>query len=136
MMLNRCCERVPTWDDLVVKIWRSVELAEARTAILRQADTRFAGIRRRCARCEARICFIVMLYVSCPSGVAREGLEAEIWACAEPAAMPAAVQPNADEAGVRHHMAKIFVNKDVQWVPKRISTWTSPVVTHLSTTHA
>ena len=107
MMLNRCCESGVTWDDLVVEIWRFVELAEARAAILRQAGTRFAGIPRRRARCEARICFTLMLYVLSPSSVAREGLEAEILACVEPAATIAAGQSIPEQACVLQHVAKI-----------------------------
>jgi hypothetical protein len=100
MMLNRCSESGVTWDDLVVKIWRFVELAEACAAILRQAGTTFAGIPSRRARYEARICFVLMLYVLSPSGVAREGLEAEILACVELAATIAAGQSIPEQACV------------------------------------
>jgi hypothetical protein len=92
MMLNRCCESSATWGDLVVTIWRFVELAEACTSILRQAGRRFARIPSRRALCEARICFVLMLYVLSPSSAAWEGLEAEIWACVELAATIAAAQ--------------------------------------------
>lgn len=108
MMLNRCSESGSTWDDLVVRIWRFVELAEACAPILRQAGTMFARIPSRRARCEARICFALMLYMISPSGDAWEGLEAEIEACVELAATIAATQSIPQAACVLHHMAKIF----------------------------
>jgi hypothetical protein len=108
MMLNRCSESGSTWDDLVVRIWRFVELAEACAAILRQAGTRFAGIPSRRARCEDRMCFVLMLYMCSQSGDAWEGLEAEILACVELAATIAAAQSIPRQACVLHHVAKIF----------------------------